>query len=408
MKTLLQINTTLNYGSTGRIAEEIGLLARQKGWNCYMAHGPRMKNESRLQTIQVNSSLDEKIHGGWYSLLRDRHGLGSRHATKRLVERLRSEIKPDIIHLHNIHGYYLNYEVLFDYLRKEDIPVVWTLHDCWPFTGHCTHFDFIGCDKWKTQCHHCPQTAAYPKSLFVDNSFSNYRLKSRLFSSVADNLTFIPVSAWLAELLQNSFLKGCRTKVIHNGIDLNIFRPCDVRNLVVHPGLNDRKVILGVASPWTDRKGLKDFIRLRGMLPMSEYVCVVVGVSEKQAAELPDGMIGIRRTQNIQELVAWYAAADVFVNPTYEDNYPTTNLEAMACGTPVITYRTGGSPEALTARTGRVVGQGRLNHVVDAVHSLVAEDRDNLSSECRAHAERCFDREKCFQSYVGLYQELVK
>lgn len=408
MPTLLQFNTTLNYGSTGRIAEDIGLTARRIGWECYIAHGPRMKNESRLRALQVSSSLDEKIHGGWYSLLCDRHGLGSERATKKFIERLQSEIKPDIIHLHNIHGYYLNYRVLFEYLRKTDIPIVWTLHDCWPFTGHCTYFDFAGCGKWRTECRDCSQLGTYPRALFMDNSTRNYRLKRALFSSVADRMTIVPVSDWLGDLVKQSFLNDAKIRVIHNGIDIEAFHPYeDTGELRAKYRLNGKRIVLGVASPWSERKGLPDFVKLRELLPQQEYAIVLVGVSQEQIARLPASVIGIRRTLDIGELAGWYSLADVFVNPTYEDNYPTTNLEAMACGTPVITYRTGGSPESVTPATGRVVTQGDLRGLVTAIGELADESRENLRIACRDRAGRCFDRRMCFQAYVDLYQELI-
>lgn len=406
MRTLLQINTTLNRGSTGRIAEQIGVTAMTAGWNSFIAHGARYRNPSRLQAIQIDSLWSEWVHCGWRSLLLDRHGLGSTLATKRLIHRIEHEIRPDIIHLHNTHGYYLNYRVLFDYLAKTDIPVVWTLHDCWPFTGHCTHFDLIGCDRWKTGCHDCPQRNAYPSSLFVDRSEENYRLKRRLFTSLAGRLTLVPVSEWLGEIVRQSFIGNCPVRVIRNGVDTGLFKPSDTSEIIARYALGSKWIILGVASPWSDRKGLPDFIGLRSLLSQKDYAIVLVGLSQAQISNLPEGIIGIKQTQNVQELVQWYSAADVFFNPTYEDNFPTVNLEAISCGTPVVTYRTGGSPEAVTSITGSVVEQGNLHEALASLITHCSRNRGIMRMNCRNYAEQHFDKDFCFPKYMELYNEI--
>ena len=212
MKRLVEINAAVNYGSTGRIAEAIGLVAQREGWECTMVHGPRYVNPSQLPCICTQAKWGDRMHGV-RSLLLDGHGLGSKRATERLVRRL-DALQPDVVHLHNVHGYYLNYEVLFRWLQRADCKVVWTLHDCWPFTGHCTHFDFIGCDRWKSGCHDCPQLMAYPRSLFVDRTSRNYELKRELFTSLGYRLTLVPVSHWLEGLVKESFLKGTAVQTI--------------------------------------------------------------------------------------------------------------------------------------------------------------------------------------------------
>lgn len=407
MRTLLQINTTLNRGSTGRIAEQIGVTAMTAGWNSFIAHGARYRNPSRLQAIQIDSLWSEWVHCGWRSLLLDRHGLGSTFATKRLIHRIEHEIRPDIIHLHNTHGYYLNYRVLFDYLAKTDIPVVWTLHDCWPFTGHCPYFDLIKCERWKTGCYACPQLKAYPKSFFRDNSRKNWELKKALFAALKDRLMLVPVSDWLANLLQQSFFAGMKFRTIHNGVDIDTFRPRPINQVAEEYGLQSRYIIIGVASPWSERKGLTDFIRLRTCLPLEQYAIILVGLSPKQMLALPAGITGIERTQDVAELAGLYGAADVFVNPTYEDNYPTVNLEAMACGTPVITYRTGGSPEAVSSTTGFVVDQGDIEQLAAAVRTITMAGKQAYSAVCRKRAEEHFNKNMCFQEYLNLYNALI-
>lgn len=393
---LLQINVTCNWGSHGTIAESISRLAMQRGWECYTAFG-RGDAKSATEVIRIGNTFDIYVHGV-ESMLLDDHGLGSRRATKGLIDRI-SEIQPDIIHLHNIHGYYLNYKILFDFLKRYNRPVVWTLHDCWSFTGHCSHFEWNGCDRWKSGCHDCEFKKGYPTSLLFERSRRNYDLKMASFTSVA-NLTLVPVSEWLERLLRESFLRDCNIRTIHNGIDLGVFRPM----IAESPTPKESRHILGVASVWPQSKGLADFIRLRELLP-ENYRITLIGLSEKQIHQLPAGIHGIGRTNNVEELVGYYNEADVFVNPTYEDNFPTVNLEALACGTPVITYNTGGSPEAIDERTGVVVEQGNVASLAAAIREMMATPLS--SSDCRERAEALFNRDKCFEEYINLYERLL-
>ena len=403
MPTILQINVACNWGSTGRIAEQIGVLAQKNGWDAYLAHGARYVSDSRLKTIRVSRPFEEKVHGV-KSLLLDAHGLGSVNGTKAFVGKL-DEIKPDIVHLHNIHGYFINYEILFDYLRRKDIPIVWTLHDCWSFTGHCMYFDRVGCDKWKTGCHHCPQLHSYPKSLFIDRSSANWERRRKLFTSVK-NLTLVPVSNWLGDLVSQSYLGKYPVRVIHNGIDINVFKPTenDLREMY---GIENKFVILGVASGFGDRKGLDEFIKLSESLP-SGYQVMLVGTSFSDQKRVPSNIIALRNTDNVQELVKIYSTADVFLNPTYEDNFPTTNLEALACGTPVITYRTGGSPEAVDKHTGIVVEKGDFDEIVFALETVRENGKSNYSIACRERAIRFYNKDERFKDYIVLYKDILK
>ncbi len=402
MPKLLQINSTANWGSTGRIAEQIGERAIAAGWESYIAYG-RNAQPSKSQLIKIGSRIGVLWHV-LMSRLFDCHGLASRFATKRLIKQIKA-INPDIIHLHNIHGYYLNYRMLFEYLQTISTPIVWTLHDCWSFTGHCAYFDALGCDRWKTGCHHCPGLRTYPKAKFADNSKGNYELKKRLFTSLANRITLVPVSGWLGEFVEESFLADCGVRVIRNGIDIGTFAPQS--DVVKREGLNGRKIILGVAATWSARKGLSDFLKLRQMLPMDKYAIVLIGLDEEQLASLPEGVVGFRRTQCARELTEWYSVADVFLNPTYEDNYPTTNLEAIACGTPVVTYRTGGSPESITEQTGIVLEQGDLEAVRTAIETICSNGKAPYAEACRKYAEQHFDKDKCFEQYIGLYNEII-
>ena len=403
MLNLLQINSTQNYGSTGRIAENIGILANECGFDTYMVHGPRCVNPSVLKSICTESLFEEKLHG-MASRLFDAHGLGSKYATKRLIEKIR-EIDPDIIHLHNIHGYYINYQVLFSFLKEYKAPVVWTLHDCWSFTGHCSHFDLIGCDKWKTECSHCPQKGEYPKS-YTDFSRRNFRLKKKSFTN-CENLTIVPVSYWLDRLVKESFLKEYNTRVIHNGIDVNVFSvKDDVLKIREKYNITSKYIVLGVASPFGKRKGFSDFLTLGEMLS-EEYCIVMVGLTTEQKKHLPDNIVRIERTQDVNELASLYSSADVFVNLTYEDNFPTTNLEAMACGTPVITYNTGGSPESLDATTGIVVEKGNLKETWNAISAICSKGKSEYVNACRNRAVQFFNNRDRFMEYIDLYNELL-
>lgn len=400
---LLFINSTRNYGSTGRIAENVGILANKSGFDSYIVHGPRYINQSALKSICTETKLGEKLHGAETRLF-DAHGLGSTYSTRKLIRKIR-EIKPDIIHLHNIHGYYINYRMLFSFLKEYKVPVVWTLHDCWSFTGHCTYFDLIGCNKWKTECSKCPQKLEYPKS-YIDFSRRNFNLKKEAFIG-CENLTIVPVSYWLDELVKESYLKSYRTKVIHNGIDTDTFVVKDnIEGIRERYGIVSKYVVIGVASPFSERKGFSDFIALSKMLP-DEFGIVMVGLDSGQKKQLPQNIIGIERTQDVSELASLYSCADVFVNMTYEDNFPTTNLEALACGTPVITYRTGGSPEALDDSSGIVVDKGNLAGMREAISDVCRNGKAGYIEVCRNRAVRLFNKDDRFMEYIELYDKLL-
>lgn len=394
MPKLLIVNVTCNQGSTGKISEQVGMMMQNRGWDVYYAHGQRRVNPSQLKTIHFSSVRVEYLHA-LKSLLHDADGLGSTKATERLVEQIK-EIKPDVIQIHNIHGYYLNYKILFEYLNSCSIPVVITLHDCWNFTGHCTHFVTAKCEKWKTGCYSCPLLNVSPKS-FIDRSSRNYLLKKRLFLG-NDNLHLIPVSHWLESMVKQSFLKDIDTRVIHNGIDLNVFRPQKQNSQTIFK-------ILGVANVWIKEKGIYDIYELRKLLG-KEYEITLVGLSKKQIEKLPDGIVGITSTSNQHELTKLYSDADVLINPTYADTYPTINLEALACGTPVITYKTGGSPESLSSETGVVLEQGDIKGMALAIMKM--KDKPLSSKACSDYAKEHFDKDKCFLEYVTLYNELIK
>lgn len=346
----LFINSVAGYGSTGRIAADQCRALMAQGHTCLLAYGRNKANCDDIETLAIGSATDVKLHGVLSRTL-DEHGFGSKAATKAFLQRVK-EYDPDVIWLHNIHGYYIHIGLLFDYLRNCGKKIYWTLHDCWSFTGHCAYFDYAGCDRWKTGCHDCPQKKQYPASVLADHSRKNYERKKQLFTGIPD-LTLVTPSKWLAGLVKQSFLKEYPVDVIYNRIDMDVFKPT-YGKFREQNGLTEKKMILGVASVWENRKGFRDFVQLAQLLDET-YRVVLVGVSAEQAAQLPENVLPIQRTDSPQALAEIYTAADVLVNPTYEDNYPTVNLEALACGTPVITYRTGGSPESLDESCGAVI-----------------------------------------------------
>ena len=395
MPKLLEINVSRNHGATGKITEQIGLLAQQNGWDVYVAHGARYVNPSKLKSYQVQGKAGEYLHAV-KSLLLDADGLGSTCATHRLVKFIKS-IKPDVIHLHNVHGYYLNYKVLFEYLNDTNIPVVMTLHDCWSFTGHCIHFVTANCDKWKSSCLQCPQKRSVPRSLFLDMSKRNFTLKKTLIAG-NENLTIVCVSKWLENFVRQSIYKNHDIHVINNGIDLDIFKP-------ILPKNGEKFNILCIGNPMTKDKGLYDIYKLRTMLPEEEYGITIIGLKENDLKTLPLGIKGMCRTSNQNVLVQLYSQSDVFVNPTYADTFPTTNIESLACGTPVITYRTGGSPEILSPETGIVVELGDVNALADAIKRM--RKQPFSSKSCRQRAERLYNKNERFADYIRLYNSLI-
>lgn len=396
---VLQINSVCGIGSTGRIAVDIHNLLLEQGHDSYIAYG-REKSQNCNHTIKIGNKLDFYFH---LLLTRvfDKHGFGSKHATKKFIKRIQ-EIDPDIIHLHNIHGYYLHFGLLFSYLKERQKPVVWTLHDCWSFTGHCSYFDYVGCDKWKTECKKCPEKKSYPKSVLFDSSKHNYKIKKEAFTS-HPNLTIVTPSNWLKNLVEISFLKKYNVKVINNGINLNVFKPNE-GGFRQKYGLENKYLILGVASVWDRRKGLNYFIELNNLIDLDTKI-VLVGLSKKQLKEIPKNIVGISRTENVQELVNIYSSCDLFINPTLEDNFPTTNIEALACGIPVITFNTGGSPEIINSQTGISCNDKNAVSLVSSIEKIRKSNID-YKNNCVIRATKLYDKNQRFKEYLELYKDL--
>lgn len=320
--------------------------------------------------------------------------------TYRLLKKI-DKFSPDIIHLHNLHDSYINLPMLFNYIKKIDIPVVWTLHDCWAFTGQCPHFTLAKCDKWKTGCYDCPQYREYPASLY-DNTKKMWKLKKKWFTGVK-NMTIVTPSKWLAGLVSESYLKDYPIKVINNGIDLNIFKPL-VNSFRKKYGINEYKqIVLGVSFGWGNRKGLDLFIELSSILSQNDYQIVLIGTDISVDKLLPNNIISIHRTQNQRELAEIYTAADVFVNCTKEEVLGLVNLEALACGTPVVTLKTGGSPECVDKESGIVV-----NNVIELAMVLKEKKYKDISLKNCIRRAKKFDAEEKYEKYILLYDKHIR
>lgn len=400
MPTLLLINVALNYGSTGKIVEGIGGLAISQGWDVYVAHGARYVNQSALKSYQVTNKAGEILH---YieSTLFDAQGRGSRRETKRFVKVI-DDIKPDVVHIHNIHGCFLNYPILFRYLREKNIPVVWTLHDCWAMTGHCVHFIRTNCQQWKTQCENCPQKHDFPSSYLLDRCKSNYTLKKRLFRAM-EKMRITTVSSWLKGVVEQSYLSKFPVDVVPNGVDTSkfVYTEGDIRKCY---GIGDKKLVLAVASGFEERKGIYDFVKLSKMLP-KEYQLLMVGTNDNDKNALPDNVIAVTRANGAAELAAFYSAADVLLSLSYEETFGLTIIEAMSCGTPAIVYDNTAQPELITSETGLVVANGDVEGAKMAIEEVCSKGKAYYSTACREHALE-YDEKKSYQKYLDLYVQI--
>lgn len=399
---IVQINATTNIGSTGKIMFELDDVIRNYGHNGFMvsAYTNDYTIKNQYCTNSGNYELLQKKNI-FISRLTGKTGYRYKKETKKAMEWIDTK-KPDILHLHNIHGDWLNIEVLFNYIRENKIPVVWTLHDCWAFTGRCSHFEMCGCKKWKTGCYECQNKRTYPITYFFDFSQKMWREKKKLFSDLHINI--VTPSKWLENYVKESFLGKYPISVINNGINTDIYKRCAKKSKYLD-GCENKKIVLGVASSWSARKGFDDFLTLASRLRGDEYQVVMVGLNNNQLSRLPSNIIGIARTNNQQELVELYSSADVFVNPTYQDNYPTTNLEAVSCGTLSVTYNTGGSPESIVDPQ-YVINQGDVV-ALQKIIEKVCDQPIYTESFLRKYAEQNFDKYKCYDKYIDLYNRIV-
>ena len=399
MKTTIVSINGVNYGSTGNIARQIGELAREKGVEYYNAYPwAAINKQIGRYDIVIGNKMD-KVFNVALGRATGYAGRFSHIETKKFLNKL-DELKPDIIHMHNLHDGFINLKMLFDYIKKNNIKVVWTLHDCWSFTGRCAYFTMSKCYKWKTGCGDCPQKNCYPKR-YRDTTKKMIKLKEKWFGGVEDMVIVTP-SAWLKSLAEQSFLSEYPIRVINNGIDTKIFIPTESDFRKKHK-IENKFIVLGVASAWGKAKGLDDILTLRKELDES-YAFVLVGTNEDIDKRLPENIISIHRTHNQKELAEIYSAADVYINPTKEENYPTVNMEAVACGTPVITYNTGGSGEMLDECTGIIVDTNDVESMKESIISLKTRKTErNVNPE----KGKEFSFNKRFEEYLDLYYKML-
>ncbi len=397
MPKLLQINVTANWGSTGKIAELIGCEAISQGWESYIAYG-RYCNPSQSKLIRVGGKLNTYPHFAGQRIL-DNEGLWSRAATKRLIHRI-EEIKPDIIHLHNIHDHYLNYKLLFEYLNKSDIKVVWTMHDFWAVTGHCMHFVSKSCDRFETGCHDCPMHKVYPKSL-IDRSQRNYMLKKRLFCA-NKSMTIVAVSDWVAGHLRRSFLGKMPIHVIHNGIDLTQFQPTPLA-----PDLFAGKfVIMSVASQWKHDKGIEHYIDLSTLLEPDEVI-VLVGGDLALKAQLPENIVCLSPISEAERLAALYTRADVVTIMSSAETFGLTVVEGYACGTPAVVFDNSAPPLLITPKTGFVVPDGDVDAAYRAIKEIKNKGKVHYTEACKQLASEKYDKTISMLRYISLYNSIL-
>lgn len=398
----------LHYGSTGKIMFGIADTARAQGHDVctfspkYYQRGCKPSYPRIKEHRYFGNRLENMVHLR-LSQVTGLQGCFSLIGTCNLVRELQ-KYKPDIIHLHNLHNWTVNLPILFRYIKKQQIPVVWTLHDCWAFTGKCPYFDIVQCEKWKTGCSHCPQVKEYPQA-YVDATKYLWGMKKHCFSGV-QRLVIVTPSQWLASLVSQSFLNIYQVKVIHNGIDLNLFEPTKNNFRIQHQIPDNKKILLGVAFGWGHRKGLECFVKLSRELNSEQYQIVLVGTDDCVDSTSPRNILSIHATRNQQELAEIYSAADLFVNPTLEDNFPTVNIEALACGTPVLTYRTGGSAEILDTKSGVVVEYGDYAALKREI-VRICTTRPFRKIDCVRRAKQ-FDQQDRFREYVNLFRELIE
>ena len=393
---ILQINSVYGERSTGRIVTAIEKLLDEAGFEHCAISGEGDFSDPHVHVMsgkfyQKANILKTRLFG--------KHGFYNKSATRKALKFIEKE-KPDLIHLHNIHGHYINVKMLFEYIKEKNIPLVWSLHDCWAFTGHCTHFDYIGCEKWKTGCYDCPQQKDYPVSWFFDRSKENYRDKKALFTSVPD-IHFVLASKWLEGRVKESFLGDYPSCIIMNGVDTNAFYPRET-NLKEELGLSGKFVIMGVISKFSGPKGGEFFLKLSKLLSPDEHI-VLVSLEEKPE-NIPSNITALPRTNSKEKLAEIYSMADVFVNTTLQETLPTVNTEAICCNTPVVSFDSGGCPETLDETCGILVPRGDVQALYKAVQRV---KRGELSMEGLPARRETLDNDVRFRAHIDLYKQII-
>ncbi|MBR4461157.1 MAG: glycosyltransferase [Erysipelotrichaceae bacterium] len=400
MKTVVEVNSN-NYASTGNVVLNIAAAARKQDLKVYTCcrrsrFGLKYKYEDQ---IYIGTWLD-RVVSERLAFLTGLNGCFNVINTWLFIRKLK-KLKPDLIHIHSLCENYLNIRMFFSYLRKNEIPVIWTMHDNWAFTGRCAQFR---CEKWRDGCGSCPHRDFFPPTLVFDPSARIWKERKQIYNSL-DRMTIVTPSRWLSDLVRISLFKDHHPiRVINNGINLDIFQPTDSDFIEKHQ-LQGKHIVLGVAYWWDTCKGLYVFLELAKRLP-DDYRIVMVGTNEETDKLLPDNIISIHRTQNQKELAEIYSAADVFVNPTTDDNFPTVNMEAIACGIPLLTYDTGGCAEVIDETCGSAVPMGDIDALEKEIYRI-CETKPYTKESClkRAHHFNMYDK---YQEYIDLYKEVLE
>lgn len=403
---VLQVNQVVTVTSTGRIVENFGSFLLSKGYESFIAYSGRPKSSSKSSLFQISNSLDTNLHALGTRLF-DTHGLHSKSVTDRFIDWIK-EINPDVIHLHNIHGYYLNYPLFFDFLSSFKKPVFWTFHDFWPITGHCSYFSDVNCDKWKTECFSCPKLSYYPSSIYYDNSRKNYQIKKEYFNKI-ENLHIIAISKWSESLIKQSFLKSSKVNCISNAIDSNTFNIVDANEKLIREkyGLNTKKILIALATTWGKRKGFDDYIKLSNIIDENHQI-VLVGLSGKQAENLPENISAIKRTDSITDLVSLYNISEISMNLSYQETFGLTTVEGMMCGLPAIVYNATASPELVNEEVGIIVEPGDIKGVARAILKIQENGgKKTYSKKCREHAIENFDSSIVHNKILDLYKSVM-
>lgn len=393
---VLQINTVVSFGSTGRICRDIADILEHNGHECTIAYGIG-DDVAGYNTKKIGNKFDYILHYG-KSLLFNKHGFGSKRHTLEFVKWI-DKFNPDLIQMHNIHGFYLNIEILFNYLKNKEIPVVWLLHDQWVFSGGPAYFDNINKETLNSK----ENRKEYPEALLRTNYYKVLKEKERIFSQL-DNMVVVTPSKWLENLVKQTFLKKYPTKVIYNGVNTNVFKPTATTDLRELYNLKTKKILLGVATIWDSRKGIELFRELPSKLP-KDYQIVMIGVNDEMKKQLPKSIITIPKTNSIKELAEWYTVADILINPTLFDNFPTVNIESLACGTPIITYDTGGSGEAIDKLSGRVIPQNNQNAFIQSIQQWPYKNAE-IVNNC-LNRSKLFEKDIQYNRYLDLYEKII-
>lgn len=401
---IVQISTTIGNAGVDKVVKALYDSINSNDDECVWAFG-RIREGYKInidRIYKIGGVSDILVHFA-VSRLFDRSGFGSVLATKKLIHWLKI-YNPDLIHLHSLLGYYINIPILFEYLQNSGTPCVWTQHDCWAFTGHCIHFESINCDKWKCNCTKCPAKNSYPTSLFLSNSKRNLQQKKRLFLDT-EKMVLVSPSKWLDQYLSESFFKNKKHIVINNGIDISNFKLVDSNIRKENNIAENQRLVLAVASIWSGFKGIDDINYLADNIDNSDNKIVVVGkIPEGQ--KISEKILHIERTSNLNELIKWYSAADILVNPTYADNFPTVLIESIACGTPAVTYDTGGCSEIIDESCGKVIECGNVLGIINSINSMQIRKNEEISNLCMKRA-KLFSKERMVENYIALYQEIL-